>query len=695
MKKVLGLILTVALIFTLITIVPTFAFDEVLNIDWVKACAGDKTEIAVVCPAGVTWDYYDNVPVSNLSGVAGAIDKGATQFNIVAWYMPQKELADIGLSIDGGEVDYDGYCSHQQALCDAVAAFGAGWENANLVLRIDAWTPIQEGQHTIELIGKFTDNTTKKIHTFAYRTDNISTGKPAFEELNGAVSARAGFWDPSFATDGVAPVFDGVNTCPLGWYVANNSAASTAKIYVDLEAVFSVNNVTIQPMGWMNGVMFPGKWEISASVDGSTWTVLGSGSGRTGTQTEPVSTDVSNVEARYICFSVLEHSGEVIDEGNNYYSGFGEIEVFGTKVREDNARSMFVPVSNYTAGTAKDNYTGGAEAVGAPSAWTGFTTGDLDYDFSFRTDVSFYAIGFPGFWSFPGTPLTIEFSKDGQLVHTVDYTTAGDAPIVINLGTTLPKGTYDVTITINDEEWNDQTNAYKCYIVIGFATEGVLYDDDYCIFERGNAAIDLYSKDVKGLGFVPFDYVEPYEPVARDFDANAGDGLSYDWILANGTEIANGNSQVIETKKGIDGTDGSITELTLYGWYGNGQQETAAFGYQINGGTIVYGDYFTTTEEAVTNLGANNRRFMIPVDVSGLTGQNTIWIWAKLANGDEIKLNRFDNKGQTNEKDREVYVIYNGPAASNPPTADASIVIFIIAAAAIALVLLKKKQFNR
>ena len=90
MKKVLGLILTVALIFTLITIVPTFAFDEVLNIDWVKACAGDKTEIAVVCPAGVTWDYYDNVPVSNLSGVAGAIEKGATQFNIVAWYMPQK-----------------------------------------------------------------------------------------------------------------------------------------------------------------------------------------------------------------------------------------------------------------------------------------------------------------------------------------------------------------------------------------------------------------------------------------------------------------------------------------------------------------------------------------------------------------------------------------------------------------------------
>ena len=179
----------------------------------------------------------------------------------------------------------------------------------------------------------------------------------------------------------------------------------------------------------------------------------------------------------------------------------------------------------------------------------------------------------------------------------------------------------------------------------------------------------------------------------RDFDASAGDGLSFDWILANGSEIANGNTQVIETKKGIDGKDGSITELTLYGWYGNGTSATKAFGYQINGGEIVYGDYFTTTEEAVTNLGANNRRFFIPIDVSGLTDENTIWIWAKLENGDEVKLNRFDNKGQANEKDREVYVIYNGPAAQNPPTAEASIVIFMVVAAAVALVLLKKKVF--
>ena len=236
--------------------------------------------------------------------------------------------------------------------------------------------------------------------------------------------------------------------------------------------------------------------------------------------------------------------------------------------------------------------------------------------------------------------------------------------------------------------------------------DGAAYSDPFIYDGEGKEAsyIRIYITRTSSVAdtvfYAGFGELEVYEsepahtPVSRSFDASAGDGLSYDWILANGTEIANGNSQVIETKKGINGTDGSITELTLYGWYGNANSPTDAFGYQINGGTIVYGDYFTTTEEAVTNLGANNRRFMIPVDVSELKDENTIWIWARLENGDEIKLDRFDNKGQANEKDREVYVIFNGPASQqNPVTADASIVVFVIAAAAVALVVLKKKAF--
>ena len=226
---------------------------------------------------------------------------------------------------------------------------------------------------------------------------------------------------------------------------------------------------------------------------------------------------------------------------------------------------------------------------------------------------------------------------------------------------------YTVEISEDGSDWT----------VIGQESlpDGGVYSDPFIYDGEGQSAsyIRIYitktSNITDGTWYAGFGELEVYEGEPahtgekRDFDAAKGDGLSYDWILANGTEIANGNAAVIAAKKNIDGTDGSIENITLYGWYGNANSATAALGYQINGGTISYGDYFTTTEDAVTNLNANNRRFYMTIDVSELTGENTIWVWAKLENGDEVKLNRFDNKGTEKEKDREIYVIYNGPAA--------------------------------
>jgi len=690
--------LAIALVLSLVTIVPSFADAyEILNIDWVNTCLPDLNDISYCVPAGAYIDFAD-APRVFLGNLSGDVAKGAAIIQFVAWYMPKKGLADVGIRIDGGDVDYDGYATVINDLTAAVA--GMGYSNAENVMRIIIETPIiTEGTHKIEVVAKHTDDTTKVIYEIYYTdSDSVAIGKPVFTFLEtvpaggGKLTSDNVYWNPKFINDGVAPIFEG-SEVPLGWYASTTTSDVDSKVYIDLQGIYDIDLVTLDAMGF-NNIAFPNTYKIYTSVDGITWTELG---GEAGIESVPASFAKDSVfegkgNARYVLLDCSKFN-LLNDGGGIYYGGIGELNVIGKKISDASGRNIFEPVSSYDAGTVKSD---GTEAIGAPSAWTGFQTGDLDFDFSFRTDVSFYKIGFPAFWSYPGTPLTFEFVKDGELVHSFNYTTLGDAPVIIDIGKTLPKGTYDVTITITDDEWVEANNGYKCYLVLGFATSGDLYDDDYFTFERGNVAFDLYTTDTAGLGFVPFDYVEPYEPVSRDFDANAGDGLSYDWILANGAEIANGNTQVIETKKGIDGTDGSITELTLYGWYGNGQQETAAFGYQINGGTIVYGDYFTTTEEAVTNLGANNRRFMIPVDVSGLTGENTIWIWAKLANGDEIKLNRFDNKGQTNEKDREVYVIYNGPASQqNPPTADASMIIFMVAAAAVALVLIKRKSFNR
>lgn len=149
----------------------------------------------------------------------------------------------------------------------------------------------------------------------------------------------------------------------------------------------------------------------------------------------------------------------------------------------------------------------------------------------------------------------------------------------------------------------------------------------------------------------------------RDFDSDEGDALSFDQILANDAEIANGNDAIIATKKAIDGTNGDITSITMFGWYGNANSETVAFGYKIDDADIVYGEFFADTEDAVTQLNANNRRFKVTVPVSELKDDaHTIWVYAKLANGDIVKLNRFDNRGEEGEKDREVYVVFNGPA---------------------------------
>ena len=188
----------------------------------------------------------------------------------------------------------------------------------------------------------------------------------------------------------------------------------------------------------------------------------------------------------------------------------------------------------------------------------------------------------------------------------------------------------------------------------------------------------------------------PVSGSVRDFSKDAGDKLSFDQILVNGTEIANGNSAIIAAKKNIDGTKGDINTVTLHGWYGNANQDIDKFGYQINGGTIIYGEYKAATEPQVLDPtqggGPKASRFTMDIDVSNLRGENTIWVYVKLANGDEVKLNRFENRGTADEKDREIYVVYNGPAAA-PNTADASMIIFIVAAAAIALVVLKKKVF--
>lgn len=139
----------------------------------------------------------------------------------------------------------------------------------------------------------------------------------------------------------------------------------------------------------------------------------------------------------------------------------------------------------------------------------------LEFTFSFKTDVSFYAIGFNTFWGYPNAPLKLVFESDGQVVKEVEFTAsaAGDGALYIDLGGILPAGQYDVTASItSDRVWQPGDAGYQdalsgCYYyhaVFGGVDKGIALNADYFTCTKAPIAVDLYSTAV-GRGFVTFD----------------------------------------------------------------------------------------------------------------------------------------------------------------------------------------------
>ena len=150
----------------------------------------------------------------------------------------------------------------------------------------------------------------------------------------------------------------------------------------------------------------------------------------------------------------------------------------------------------------------------------------------------------------------------------------------------------------------------------------------------------------------------------RDFSSELGDNLSFDQILYDDVLKAEGTAPVNELKVLVDGSDGSISKLGLYGWYGNRNSKTASYGYTIDGGAPVFDDsfFFTTSAEDQANIegvNPNGLRYKVVIDVTKITDGKThkIYVVAKLENGQIVTLNR-NEPG----KDREVYVNYKAVA---------------------------------
>jgi hypothetical protein len=193
--------------------------------------------------------------------------------------------------------------------------------------------------------------------------------------------------------------------------------------------------------------------------------------------------------------------------------------------------------------------------------------------------------------------------------------------------------------------------------------------------------------------------VKPEQPATegtiRDFAKDKGDAMSYDAIYVNGEKVAEQNDPVIAYKKLIDGSDGHITSVGMYGWYGNSSAKIVSFGYMIDGNEPVFGDFkFEPTEDAVIQAGGESR-YLITIDVTGLKDgkDHKIQAVAKMDNGDIVKLNRFEG-----EKDRDAYVNYRAQLVEdqNPPTpvtGDATVALTsIVAVISLAAVVVFRKR---
>ena len=537
------------------------------------------------------------------------------------------------------------------------------------------------------------------VPSFAAEEENVALGKPVYAVLNGGGATDATFWGPAMLVDGVAQ--DTTNGNALGW---SFSTAITAGLnvdisaYIDLGALYSVDSIVVVPMQWVPSATYPGAYEIYVSKDFVNWTKVGEASADKGPRDGNDVYSFDAVEAQFVRLRCTSMNGAWADTAF-LYNGFGDLQVFGTKVKD----------SNYTLKEYK-NYNGtlinipeyeAGEVLGGTTAWIGHTSGSLEYSITFQTDVSFWAVNFPLSWGAYGTPLKFTLEKDGSTVFTKNIVRNGDGALTVDFGDTLEAGQYVLKLTITDDTLADE-NKYAYYNVIGHASEPL--GEEYCINSNGTGsvlegAMILYSFD-EGRGFVKIgEETQPAtEPAAglRDFDSAKGDHMSYDQILVNDAEIANGNDAVIAAKALIDGSDGTIENVAMYGWYGNDNSKIESFGYMIDNNDPVFGEFkFEPTEQAVIDNGGESR-YKIVIDVTGLKDGEThkIQAVAKLENGEIVKLNRNDN----GTKDRDAYVNYKAQYVEEPhtQTGDTSVAIFAavaVLALGAAVVLLKKKAY--
>ncbi len=506
---------------------------------------------------------------SDLGNIKAVVDSGAQFIRLIGWYYPPKQIADFGYQVDDGEIVYDSIaCTFDQGTADIIRGFGEDYADADWYRNFSGDVPIQEGEHSVRLIVKFQDGTTDSIYETKYVNDdsNIALGKPVITEISSGAANGLPYWSHSFLTDGSKWVHNTnvVDGKPLGWVVNPdpNTGVGRAKIYVDLQGIYDLSRIKLHSMGFISET-FPSAYNLYTSVDGENWDLVQSVTGRAGARdtADPYVFETSN-RARFIGIEIPDTAA---------IASLGEIEAYGTFVEE--ASGDIIPHTLYP--NFKSYWGENSGSTGGDTIWLGHTSGRLSTSFTFTTDVPFWAIGFPDYWSSANTPVKFVITdKDGNEVWNAEYVKAGDGPEAFPFFSDmhdLPAGEYTCTVTLNDDTKNEEGN-YTHWLVIGHGTQPL--GTEYIANQYGKAGFWLFVKEgVTGGGFA-----------VREYRQHA----NIDAIYLDGEDKGKTEGLDIET-------DENSSSIKVHGWLA-ANYPIEKYGYKVDGGEAVWDASFMGTD---------------------------------------------------------------------------------------------------
>ena len=155
-----------------------------------------------------------------------------------------------------------------------------------------------------------------------------------FDDSYGVSASLADvWWSINGLNDGEVPMYDANNPRVLGWYSLSTAQTCDLYLQITLDAAYEVEQVTLYPIGFLDGYTFPDTYEVLISTDSVNWTNIGQTANASGQNLfvngnpVPKSYNANSQRAKY----VMLHITKLVNPGDgNYYAALGEIEVMAT-----------------------------------------------------------------------------------------------------------------------------------------------------------------------------------------------------------------------------------------------------------------------------------------------------------------------------------------------------------------------------